>query len=67
MTTELHKWLEKTNRPKVPFTSSETSLSWSGQNAWARHPDTQRWWHLRLESTQAVWTESWKTCSKYEL
>ena len=29
--------------------------------------DTQRWWHLRLESTQAVWTESWITCSRYEL
>lgn len=61
------EWLVSAGKPFPSFRPIECVLVWSRQDAWVRHPDTDRWWHLRVESPFAEWTESFKTCSRYDL
>ena len=60
-------WLVTTKHNLPPFDPSETRLVWSKQDAWARHPETQRWWFLAVDRPGREWVESIKTCSIYDL
>ena len=64
---EFMAWLLKEKHKLPPFNPSETRLVWSQRDAWARHPDTQRWWYLAVDRTGRDWMESVKTCSWHDL
>jgi hypothetical protein len=62
-----NEYLASKGHKLPPFDPSETSLSLSLANAWARHPDTDLWWFLPLERPGRDWIESLRTESKYDL
>jgi hypothetical protein len=60
-------WLAKKNLSMPPFKPSEACLIWNRQDAWVRHPETQRWWYLPVDRAGREWIESIKTCSRTDL